>query len=181
MFFENQCVPKPFLLIVRQKKSPSFAPIQCFVDSRLIARTGTQQLRAISVKPPDAAKIQLLRAFWHGAFLPDKAAVFGPQNRSVRAAGPRNAVADGVDPAQARRCAGVLHRPRATPGLSGRRKGNSEKQTANGGANHGDNANKKAAEFCPSWRNSVPQRLKPVQIYLAHHSNRNERVMPVCL
>ena len=104
-------IEKPIFIRIREDQLPRVAAVGGFVEAREIAFAARHHDRGVRVEGLDAAEVEMFGAGRNRARLPQIAAVFGAQNRAVRARGPRHPTAHVVDAAQIGGRAGVLDLP----------------------------------------------------------------------
>jgi len=85
---------------VLKEEFPGVAAVGGFVEARLVAGAGGHGDGRVCVEGLDAAKIEFLCTWGHGAGLPDVSAIFGAKDGAIASAGPRDSVADVVNAAE---------------------------------------------------------------------------------
>ena len=96
---EDQPIPEARRVLVGRQSCPVGATVCRLVEPALRARSGRHHDRRLRVPGPDAAEIQLLCAVRHRAPLPDVTGILGAEQGAASAAGPRDAIADSMNPA----------------------------------------------------------------------------------
>ena len=115
---EGHAIKKSFGILVGELQRPGFAGVGGFVNARLLAGSGAQQIREIGAEGFHVAEVESVGAGDLGG-LPGISAVGGAEISSVSAAGPRDSVREHADAAQVFRGVGFLD---ALGGESGREK-----------------------------------------------------------
>ncbi len=94
-------VPEAVFVGVGEEELPGLAAVGGFVEAGLVAGAAGHDDGGVFVEGLDAAEVEFFCARWHGAGLPEVAAVFGAEDGAVGAAGPGDSCAYVVNAAQA--------------------------------------------------------------------------------
>ena len=96
---ERHAIEKAFRIFVGKLQSPVFARVGGFVNARLLAGSGAQQIREVGAEGFHIAEVESVGAGDLGG-LPGISAVGGAEISSVSATGPRDSVREHADAAQ---------------------------------------------------------------------------------